>query len=178
MNIEWKVNFFNIYIYIYISLDKNWLTLVRMFTKMNIEWKVDFFKVDAMAFNKLISVSFLFVESRRQIFSWHRIKLLLCLSFTAFTREIYFKGYVHRNWSVSCGSGCTFVILWFTCKIITKNCCSNYLKLALGYQENSFEIISLLYSALAFFLGIIIVGYHPPFSTQWTSPSAIYSSSY
>ena len=22
------------------------------------------------------------------------------------------------------------------------------------------------------------VGYHPPFSTQWTSPSAIYSSSY
>ena len=25
---------------------------------------------------------------------------------------------------------------------------------------------------------ISIIGYHPPFSTQWTSPSAIYSSSY
>ena len=26
--------------------------------------------------------------------------------------------------------------------------------------------------------GLISVGYHPPFSTQWTSPSAIYSSCY
>ena len=45
-------------------------------------------------------------------------------------------------------------------------------------NKNAWETAKKLSNVYGQFVITDYVGYHPPFSTQWTCPSAIYSSSY